>query len=411
VGKNVTELEDPDPKSEPRRPGRGGKLDGPTRMLNAAIEMLGRQPPSSITGRRLAKNARVHHTLIGQTYGTVASLLAAAYKRERDAFIEAELSDPLQPLRPFALADYPRFWRAHVHFLLDPFAPEIAVEMARSNPLKWAAASMEKQYPHRSKDVAHSLAAIWWSMQIGALVFEKPLAQGIRISVRQRDLVRSLTEERMEDLLANCPDELEPGPVDENLKTTPLVNPDGVLDAKEWALIEAAADLLTSRADAGISGRELAGRAKVNYGLIHYYFGSKESVFDKAFIHLHKSYVEDVVGVGDVHRVIPFKMIGHAPFLRAWAGRELAEVAMPPINLVGMGLLLEYLLDGEGVDRRSSADLANAQANTYCAIALQLGWVLSGHSVAEGCDTPELVLRSYLFVFYKWFLSGKWLKS
>ena len=143
----MTELEDPGPKSEPRRPGRGGKLDGPTRMLNAAIEMLGRQPPSSITGRRLAKNARVHHTLIGQTYGTVASLLAAAYKRERDAFIEAELSDPLQPLRPFALADYPRFWRAHVHFLLDPFAPEIAVEMARSNPLKWAAVSMEKQFP------------------------------------------------------------------------------------------------------------------------------------------------------------------------------------------------------------------------------------------------------------------------
>lgn len=387
-----------------RRTPASGKSNGQTRMLDAAIDMLCRQPPSGISGRKLAKNAGVHHTLIGQTFGTVAKLLAAAYARERAALISAEFNDPLQPLRPFTLSDHERFWRAHTHFLLDPYDPAIVDELATDSPVVLAARALGAQYPKRSKATARDLAAAWWALHIGALVFEEPLTRGLGISPRQRDLVQSLSDERFGRLIAECPDKLTPGNVDYDLQQAPLRKPQKKLDAREWSLIEAAADLLTTRADAGISGRELARLAGVNYGLIHYYFGTKDAVFDQAFIHLHKNLVSDVMGDRDARHVKPFRIIAHAPFLRAWAMRELANVTMPPVNLVGMGSIFNYLLSSREVDIGDKRAVATVQADAYCSFALQVGWVLCGQNVAEAFQARETVIRSHLLPIVRTFL-------
>jgi AcrR family transcriptional regulator len=57
------------------------------------------------------------------------------------------------------------------------------------------------------------------------------------------------------------------------------------------ALIAAAARLLPSRAPSAISGRELAAEAGVNYGLIHHYFGGKESVLSAGLVVLRDDFL------------------------------------------------------------------------------------------------------------------------
>jgi len=42
--------------------------------------------------------------------------------------------------------------------------------------------------------------------------------------------------------------------------------------------VRAAGELLGSKAPHDISGREIAERAGVNYGLIHHYFGGKDAL-------------------------------------------------------------------------------------------------------------------------------------
>ena len=57
--------------------------------------------------------------------------------------------------------------------------------------------------------------------------------------------------------------------------TSEVARPRGA-DEVRVALTDAAARLLGQRSPGRISGRDLAGEAGVNYGLIHYYFGSKD---------------------------------------------------------------------------------------------------------------------------------------
>jgi len=55
-------------------------------------------------------------------------------------------------------------------------------------------------------------------------------------------------------------------------------------DAVKAALVAAAADLLLTHTPAQISGRMIAERANVNYGLIHQYFGSKNQILRTVFM-------------------------------------------------------------------------------------------------------------------------------
>ena len=172
--------------------------------------------------------------------------------------------------------------------------------------------------------------------------------------------------------------------------------------------MHAAIELLKERAEQGVSGRALAQRANVNYGLIHHYFGSKEAVFDAAFEQLHEAYVADMVAADTQRLAAPFSMRSHEPFLRIWAYRELADIATPSIDLKGMRLLLENILRRRNVERRTGQDFAEAQARACCSLALQLGWVVCRcelqETVAAG-ETDTLARRSAIA---RWFVAGDW---
>jgi AcrR family transcriptional regulator len=375
------------------------KPDGRTRLLIAATDMLCRQPPSTITGRRLAKNSDVHHTFIGQSYGTVASLLAASYRFQRDRMISEITS--LDAVAPFLLANHPLFWRPYTQFTLDPFQAEIAVEITRHNPVRLLADQMRKRNDGLNDGVKganiDSLVAAWWAAQIGALVFEKPLAQGLGIGLHQRDAIHTLLTQRLSRFGSRSPLRLEPKKPPKHTKRELTAGPKKGREAAEWSLIDAAARLLYDRADAGISGRELARRAGVNYGLIHHYFGSKEAVFDQAFSHLHGLYLADVLVGSSAQLTPPFEvMINHQAFIHAWACRELADLAMPPVDLAGMRILLENTLRHRGVDKSSSLDFADVQADVLCAIAMQLGWAICRSNVAAVLVSSEKTILGYL---------------
>src|SRR5208283_4226778 len=142
-------------------------------------------------------------------------------------------------------------------------------------------------------------------------------------------------------------------------------------------------DLLSERSGTGITGRALAERADVNYGLIHHYFGSKEAVLDAAFVRLHERYLEDMVKEDRREFALPFRMRAHESFLRIWAYRELAGIATPLIDLKGMRLVLDRIVRRLRIEARRGIRYREAQANAYCSLALQMGWALCRHDLTR----------------------------
>ena len=56
------------------------------------------------------------------------------------------------------------------------------------------------------------------------------------------------------------------------------------------ALVEAAGQLLTERAPNSITGRDIAARAGVNYGLLHHYFGGRDAALSAGIDWLRESF-------------------------------------------------------------------------------------------------------------------------
>ncbi|MFP6713449.1 MAG: TetR/AcrR family transcriptional regulator [Rhodospirillales bacterium] len=386
------------------------KKDGQTLLIEAASEMLAEQPPSNISSRRLAKRAGVHHTLMNYTHGSIAELLAAAYRQEKSNFNDVDIFETTERSPSFPLAGYPNYWRAYVYLTLDAFKPELEQELVRGHSIGKAAATLQERSPDMSSATIDALAATWWSLQIGALVFEKPFSQGLSISLRHRDLVQELAAKRLDDLFASTPNDIQKRDIPNFFARQPKKSAldESGREAVENKLVQAAIELLKERADTGISGRELAQRAEVNYGLIHHYFGSKEAVFDKAFVDMHELYVQSRIVDQDHHLAEPFSMITHEPFFRNWAYRELAGIGMPPIDLIGQRLLLDDLCERHGIERRSGRAFAEVQADAYCSLSVQLGWVLCRQNLLKILDTDELVLLGRMTNIVDWFITRQW---
>lgn len=382
--------------------------DGKSRLLSAAVELLCGQPPSSIAGRALARKAGVHHTLIGQIFGDLPALLATAYSDERDAFAQAAFSVVGQPIDGFAVAGHANFWKPYVYFVLDPSHGAIQAALGHNSIPRQASQHLHHDDPSLAPANRDAIAAAWWSTQIGALVFDKALNHGLGISLRQREHVRDLAARWLDKLFQSPPNAIKPSTARAMELAASPKKPTQGREGKEWALIQAAINLLYDRAESGVSGRELAQRANANYGLIHHYFGSKEAVFDQAFIYLHGLYVDDMVG-GQAQRLgLPFQMVRHEAFIHAWACRELAGIAMPTVDLAGMRIFLTDLLASRGISGSNSAALAQAQADVYCAIALQLGYTICRTHLGATLDTePEAVL-SRLMTIHRWLVTGTW---
>lgn len=381
---------------------------GRVRLLEAAVELLSERPPSALSERIIAKRAGVHHTLIIYSYGSMAALIEEAFSRERERF-EAALPDiAFGSSTDLPLTPYSEYWRAYVYLVLDSQLPGLKTVATQAHTLRRLAELLAQCVPQRRADTCTQLAAAWWCLQIGALVFDRPLMRGLSVAGGHEAKVRGLVAGRLGALLKIAPDPLpssDIAPVAEHQAPKGSTSGRG---AVEEHLIEAAIDLLSERSGTGITGREVAERAGVNYGLIHHYFGSKDAVVDAAFVRLHERYLEDVVKDDRRAFAAPFGMRAHEAFLRIWAYRELAGAATPLIDLKGMRLLLDSIVSRRRIEARRGTRYLEAQASGYCAVALQLGWVLCRHDLARvsGAREPEILTR--LAAVARWFAREAW---
>ncbi len=151
------------------------------------------------------------------------------------------------------------------------------------------------------------------------------------------------------------------------------------------AIIEAAIRLMEERPPSSISGRELADEAGVNYGLVHYYFGSREAAFRAARAH-HSAWVVDEVMEGGT-RPVPVEVTsgdrsiwavaGHMALEsdEAWSGRDRV-----PVVEAYLGLLTADDPEGDPIHH------ATVVAALY---ALQLGWPVFGTANARDVGLAE----------------------
>lgn len=75
------------------------------------------------------------------------------------------------------------------------------------------------------------------------------------------------------------------GAVPESTAESPASPPRGAREVRA-ALISAAEELLVAMPAGRVSGRDIARAARVNYGLIHQYFGTKEAIFHEVLAKL-----------------------------------------------------------------------------------------------------------------------------
>jgi len=377
-------------------------------LLVAARSLMADVPASQITSRMLAKEAGVHHTLVSYTHGGVTALLAAAFEQEQTEIVSALPDLLFGDTGCLSDASAQSYWRAYSYLTLDAKTPALQSILETGDPIAALTRLQETRFETREVGTRRQIAIAWWSAQVGALIFARPLNKGLSIAERDLPVVRRKASGKLQELLQRAPDRLPQGIYSERVQETEA-SMQGLEDnPSKMRLIDAATELLQERGASGISGRELARRAGVNYGLIHHYFGSKEAVFDETFITLHGRYVRDMVAEDTQRLAAAFRMRNHEAFLRIWAYRELANDEMPIVDLKGMRLLLDTIVSQRKIKPRRGDAYTDAQASAYCSLALQLGWVICRRNLLAAGKAPENEILSGLSAIARWFTTNNW---
>jgi AcrR family transcriptional regulator len=152
------------------------------------------------------------------------------------------------------------------------------------------------------------------------------------------------------------------------------------------AVLESAADLFAERGPAATSIRDIAARSKVNHGLIHRHFGSKDALVGAVLDHLGQHLAGLLAANADG------SVVGKA------VDRQLRVLARTSLDGYSIGELqsrfptMEVLLDS--VRARHSSEL-NARLAAAHTIALQLGWCLFGDFLRASTGLEDLDDRTF----------------
>jgi TetR/AcrR family transcriptional regulator, repressor for neighboring sulfatase len=147
-------------------------------------------------------------------------------------------------------------------------------------------------------------------------------------------------------------------------------------------LVDAAADLFAASGPDGVSLRQVAAAAGVNYGLIHQYIGTKDDLVHLVFRRVSEQAAERFSRAGDLDAAVDELIgVGRQPTryvaMLAWAliqGRDATA-------LLGRSPALEALLARVEAERDARPDVRERVA---AAVALNLGWQLFGPFIRNG---------------------------
>ena len=178
------------------------------------------------------------------------------------------------------------------------------------------------------------------------------------------------------------------------------------------ALVAAATELFAARGPDGVSLREIAAHAGLNYGLIHQYVGSKDDLLRMVIAHSTQTTaarLAEAAGVSEALELLQGPVGADRPAyprLLAWAilqGRDPRELAGPSPALPQLiAMLPETGALGAGTDgdpgnraasdrAASDPDLADDPRLRAAAIAaLTLGWSLFGTFVSHAAGLDDV---------------------
>jgi AcrR family transcriptional regulator len=373
------------------------------RLLAVTLVAVANAGPSAVSGRSIAADAGVHHAQVQQMFGSVHQLVAKALLTERDRYVDEVFGEATSLPDPLAVRDYPLCWRAITQVVLDPGPLDLAT-LANGGPVELLASRLAADGRDRDPGLDMVIASVWAAAPLGALVFEEPLQRGLAIESAHWPACLDRLAERLRGLT-----ELSTLPFPRGGSATPTeIPPPARSDHGRDRLLAAAEDLLATRLETSVRGRELAAYAGVNYGLVNHYFGSKAAVFDEALLSLHQRFLDDVLTSADGQPAadVPDIFLRHRAFLRAWASRLLGDRPVPNFKLLGMQRLIDDITRARGIAPSDVAGLVGASGDAMAALALQLGWALLQPLPSATPGINGDVVTTHLHSVHRWLIES-----
>jgi TetR/AcrR family transcriptional regulator, repressor for neighboring sulfatase len=162
------------------------------------------------------------------------------------------------------------------------------------------------------------------------------------------------------------------------------------------SLVSAATELFAARGPDGVSLREIAAHAGLNYGLIHQYVGSKDELLRLVIAHSTSTTAARFAQAGGVGEALELLQgpvgVDRPPYPRllAWAilqGRDPKELAGPSPALPKLIEMLPGPGQGQGADGDLSED---PRLRAAAVAALTLGWSLFGAFVSHAAGLDDV---------------------
>ena len=349
----------------------------PDALVAAAKKLLADHFPSAITGRMLAETAGVQYGQLHRHFDSKTAVLAAAFEALLRDFAELGTDEAGVP-RPFGFPGNSTFWLALTHLMLDrttfeSFRPSTDV-------LERAALGVRGRRPGLDDEQCKATVALGVSIELGVSIYRGVLGQAAGLDAGD-PAVERFVQQWLEGLYQGT-GPLGAAPIassgsigfarsGDRTGTKVLIGPNDDLAAED-RLVDAGALLLEDRAPSAISGRQLAGVAGVNYGLIHHYFGTKDEVLRHS-VQLHRD--RFFAAYADERAPGYFSVCGHPGYVRAttWAAID-PTLSAAEHRYPVMDLLLSQRLDA-GADRDS--ELAT-RVSVFTAVSGQMAWALFG---------------------------------
>lgn len=170
-------------------------------------------------------------------------------------------------------------------------------------------------------------------------------------------------------------------------------------DAVKAALLAAAGELFAERGPSAVSLRDIASRARVNHGLIHRHFGSKEGLLRETLESMAASIADQVAAAkaADGPRLPSLEMIvGRSPYWRILA--RLLLDGLPVSEIQSRFPVIEQMLADRGVEPGDAGRETRLEIASL--IAISLGWLVFEPFIVEAAglasEDSEILGRDIL---------------
>ena len=260
-------------------------------LLDAAVVMLSRGAPSSVSGREVAAAAGVSYGQIHRLFGTKDDLMRAGLAELTERLMADAFPDGALVPTPGILSRHETFVRALSNVLVDGSAMRLSTD---SPVVRRYKRGLEILRPDLDVDHRDTIVGLSVSLQFGIELHGRALTvgSGLGPDFDFRSPAVLLVHQLQGGLGPFAGDLPRPRKIVSHGPRDPQVPQGEGREAVERRLVAAACRMLEDRGPTAISGRRLADRAGVNYGLIHHYFGSATDIFAKAYDQVRREFYE-----------------------------------------------------------------------------------------------------------------------